>query len=140
MIDSLLDWLIDRWLIDWHIQYTCYLQFSQFSIPNNECAIFSWHWIACYLTAFWRHFGFFSGKYIPNSEWFLVSIDAVRNEVKYVCCSEVYPDVTFSFKVKRRSLFYLCNLIFPMTIIGMLTMLSFLLPAESGECYNLSFW
>ena len=53
--------------------------------------------------------------------------------MKYVCCVEKYPDVTYTVMVKRRSLFYLSNLIFPMTMIGMLTMLSFLLPAESGE-------
>lgn len=71
-------------------------------------------------------------KYLKNAEWELVGIPAARNTMKYKCCSELYPDVTYTVIVKRRSLFYLCNLIFPMTIIGMLTMLSFLLPAESG--------
>ena len=72
-------------------------------------------------------------KYLPNAEWQLDGIPAKRHEVKYKCCVELYPDVTYTVIVKRRSLFYLSNLIFPMTMIGMLTMLSFLLPAESGE-------
>eukprot|EP00794_Sanderia_malayensis_P009918 gene9918-10935_t len=77
-------------------------------------------------------------KYLPNAEWLMVGIPAKRNEVKYICCPELYPDVTYTVIVKRRSLFYLCNLIFPMTMIGMLTMLSFLLPAESGERISLA--
>ncbi|XP_047139412.1 neuronal acetylcholine receptor subunit alpha-2 isoform X1 [Hydra vulgaris] len=77
-------------------------------------------------------------KYSNNSEWYLLSAKAVRNEEKYFCCPELYPDVTFTIIIARRSLFYLCNLIFPMTIIGMLTMLSFLLPAESGERVSLA--
>eukprot|EP00795_Rhopilema_esculentum_P006153 gene6153-11546_t len=77
-------------------------------------------------------------KYLPNAEWHLDGIPARRNLEEYSCCPEKYPDVTFTVEVRRRSLFYLCNLIFPMTIIGMLTMLSFLLPAESGERISLA--
>jgi len=62
----------------------------------------------------------------------------MRNEIIYFCCPEPYPDVTFTLILKRRSLFYLINLIFPMIVIGMLTMLSFLLPAESGERISLA--
>jgi len=56
-----------------------------------------------------------------------------RNVVKYSCCPEPFPDVTVTLTLKRRSLFYLLNLIFPMVVISMLTMLSFYLPAESGK-------
>jgi len=78
-------------------------------------------------------------KYSPNSEWQLNSARAVRNEVEYICCKGIkFPDVTYTIEISRRSLFYLCNLIFPMIIIGMLTMLSFLLPAESGERISLA--
>ena len=75
----------------------------------------------------------FSEDYATNSEWYLVGVPANRYERSYACCPELYPDVTYTVIVKRRSLFFLCNLIFPMTMIGMLTMLSFLLPAESGK-------
>ncbi|XP_066935795.1 CHRNA7-FAM7A fusion protein-like [Clytia hemisphaerica] len=63
----------------------------------------------------------------------------MRHDIEYPCCKdEFYPDITFHIVIARRSLFYLCNLIFPMTVIGMLTMLSFLLPAESGERISLA--
>eukprot|EP00112_Aurelia_sp_Birch-Aquarium-sp1_P013351 Seg2831.3 transcript_id=Seg2831.3/GoldUCD/mRNA.D3Y31 product="Neuronal acetylcholine receptor subunit alpha-7" protein_id=Seg2831.3/GoldUCD/D3Y31 len=76
--------------------------------------------------------------YLPNAEWSLVGIPAEENTKFYQCCKEPFLDVTYTVIVKRRSLFYLCNLIFPMTIIGMLTMLAFLLPAESGERISLA--
>ena len=79
----------------------------------------------------------FLEKYLPNAEWKLISIPAVRNELTYECCAGKYPDITFTVIVKRRSLFHLINLIFPMIMISMLTMLSFLLPAESGEDLSL---
>ena len=75
----------------------------------------------------------FTGMFLPNAEWLLVAVPAVRNEIKYFCCPEPYPDVTFTVVIKRRTLFYLTNLILPMVIISVLTMLAFLLPAESGE-------
>jgi len=77
-------------------------------------------------------------KFLPNAEWRLVAVPAVRNEVKYFCCPETYPDVTYTFRIKRRSLFYLTNLIFPMVMMCALTILSFLLPAESGERISLA--
>ena len=72
------------------------------------------------------------GQYTGNAEFQLEGVPAVLNRVKYFCCPELYPDVTFTVIVKRRSLFYMCNLVFPMGILGILTLLSFLLPAESG--------
>lgn len=77
-----------------------------------------------------------TAKFLLNAEWRLMSVPAVRNEVKYFCCPESYPDVTYTFIIKRRSLFYLTNLIFPMVLMCALTTLSFLLPAESGISYT----
>ena len=86
----------------------------------------------CYVFSFLHPLRHFSAKFSENSEWQLRSASCTRNELKYPCCKEKYPDVTYTIVIARRSLFYLCNLIFPMTVIGMLTILSFLLPAESG--------
>lgn len=81
-----------------------------------------------------RYFDFILGMYSNNSEWFLANASCIRSDKEYVCCpGQLFPDVSFYITIARRSLFYLLNLIFPMTIIGMLTMCSFLLPAESGK-------
>ena len=72
-------------------------------------------------------------SYTNHTEWYLESGTFKRNVVKYACCPEPFPDVTITLVLRRRSLFYLLNLIFPMVVISMLTMLSFYLPAESGK-------
>merc|ERR1712159_777936 len=46
------------------------------------------------------------GMYSKNSEWELKSANAERHEKKYVCCPELFPDVTFTITIARRSLFY----------------------------------
>ena len=38
-------------------------------------------------------------NYIPNSEWTLVRMHVTRNVVIYSCCSEPYPDITYTVHV-----------------------------------------
>ena len=72
-------------------------------------------------------------SYIESAEWDLVAVPAVRNVVKYFCCVEPFPDVTYTIIIQRRSLFYMMNLILPLVIITVLINVSFVLPAESGK-------
>ena len=37
-------------------------------------------------------------NYVVNGEWELLSIKIVRNVVRYACCEEPFPDVTFYVK------------------------------------------
>ncbi|XP_047140450.1 neuronal acetylcholine receptor subunit alpha-3 isoform X1 [Hydra vulgaris] len=78
-------------------------------------------------------------KFANHTEWYLVSAGALRSEQKYICCPELYPDVTYTIELRRRSLFYVCNLIFPLIVISLLPILSFILPASSGERISLVF-
>ena len=64
-------------------------------------------------------------------------ISAQRNEMKYACCPELYPDVTFTIHMRRGSLFYVINLIAPCFLIFLISFLGFFLPVESGEKVNL---
>jgi len=64
-------------------------------------------------------------------------ISAKRNEMRYACCPELYPDVTFTIHMRRGSLFYLVNLIAPCFLIFLISFLGFFLPVESGEKVNL---
>ncbi|KAM7450867.1 hypothetical protein ABFA07_001558 [Porites harrisoni] len=78
------------------------------------------------------------GNYIESAEWDLVGVPSVRNVLKYFCCEEPFPDVTFTLIIRRRSLFYMMNLILPLVIITVLINVSFILPAESGERISLT--
>ncbi|XP_038567315.1 neuronal acetylcholine receptor subunit alpha-7-like isoform X5 [Micropterus salmoides] len=75
--------------------------------------------------------------YMPNGEWDLVEVPGGRHEVFYDCCAEPYPDVTFVVTLRRRTLFYALNLLIPCVLLSSMTLLVFLLPANSGEKISL---
>ena len=66
-----------------------------------------------------------------------MSVPAYRNVKSYPCCPEVYPDITFKIRLRRKTLFYTVNLIVPCVGISFLTVLTFYLPSDSGEKISL---
>lgn len=71
--------------------------------------------------------------YMSNGEWELLGVPGDRHEIFYECCTEPYSDVTFVVTLRRRTLFYALNLLVPCVLISSLTLLLFILPAQSGE-------
>ena len=65
---------------------------------------------------------------------------AQRNEVIYDCCPEPYLDITYTFKIRRRTLYYFFNLIVPCLLIASMAVLGFTLPPDSGEKLGLCEW
>lgn len=57
-----------------------------------------------------------------------------RSEVVYDCCpDDPYPYVTYTFKIKRRVLYYMFNIVFPCLWLAILSVMTFWLPPDSGE-------
>ncbi|CAI5691950.1 neuronal acetylcholine receptor subunit alpha-10-like [Oreochromis aureus] len=75
--------------------------------------------------------------FVPNVEWEVLGMPAKKNVILYGCCSEPYPDITFSLHLKRRASFYIFNLLIPCMMISFLAPLGFYLPADSGEKVSL---
>ena len=72
-----------------------------------------------------------------NVEWEEVSFPAARNVEYYACCSEPYPDVTFTLKLRRKPTYYVNHIIIPSVLITVISLLGFILPVESGEKVSL---
>ena len=73
-------------------------------------------------------------NYVSNGEWELISIKTKRNVVYYGCCpNDPFPDVTFTIHIRRRTVYYLYNVICPCLMMSILTILTFCLPPDSGE-------
>ncbi|KAI0221860.1 Ligand-gated ion channel 4 [Lamellibrachia satsuma] len=72
-------------------------------------------------------------NYIHNNEWTLVKLHVVRNVEYYSCCSEPYPDVTYTIQMRRKPLFYVFNMILPCLLITLVALLGFYIPSDSGE-------
>merc|ERR1719429_49552 len=75
--------------------------------------------------------------YVTNGEWALIGVPATRNEVIYECCPEPYLDITFTIKIRRRTVYYFFNLIVPCVLIASMAVLGFTLPPDSGEKLSL---
>lgn len=75
--------------------------------------------------------------FVENVEWEMLGMPARRNVITYGCCSEPYPDVTYTLLLRRRASFYVFNLLVPCVMISFLAPLGFYLPADSGEKVSL---
>ncbi|XP_033750113.1 neuronal acetylcholine receptor subunit alpha-10-like [Pecten maximus] len=75
--------------------------------------------------------------YVEHNEWKLTGMPVERNVLYYACCEEPYPDVTFYINISRKSQFYVMTILFPCILTSVVAMLSFILPAESGEKVSL---
>uniref|UniRef100_A0A7E4UXN2 Neurotransmitter-gated ion-channel ligand-binding domain-containing protein n=1 Tax=Panagrellus redivivus TaxID=6233 RepID=A0A7E4UXN2_PANRE len=64
-----------------------------------------------------------------SAEWDLLSLTAARHSVLYAsCCGpEKYIDITYYFVLRRKTLFFTCNLIVPCFMISFLTTVVFYL-------------
>lgn len=71
--------------------------------------------------------------YHNSTEWDLLDVPAQKYVKYYTCCSEPYPDIKFNITIRRKTLFYTVNLIFPCVAICSVTLLVFYIPASSGE-------
>nr|XP_015196630.1 PREDICTED: neuronal acetylcholine receptor subunit alpha-10 isoform X2 [Lepisosteus oculatus]XP_015196631.1 PREDICTED: neuronal acetylcholine receptor subunit alpha-10 isoform X2 [Lepisosteus oculatus] len=75
--------------------------------------------------------------FVENVEWEVLGMPAKKSVILYGCCSDPYPDVTYTLNLKRRASFYVFNLLIPCVMISFLAPLGFYLPADSGEKVSL---
>ncbi|KAL1422278.1 hypothetical protein MTO96_022155 [Rhipicephalus appendiculatus] len=73
-------------------------------------------------------------NYMPNGEWELLEARMVRNVVYYPCCpDQPFPDITVVLVIRRKTLYYMYNVVLPCIMMSVLTLLVFCLPPDSGE-------
>ncbi|KAK6485909.1 neuronal acetylcholine receptor subunit alpha-10 [Huso huso] len=75
--------------------------------------------------------------FVENVEWEVLGMPSKKNVILYGCCSDPYPDITYTLLLKRRASFYIFNLLLPCVMISFLAPLGFYLPADSGEKVSL---
>ncbi|GMT30642.1 hypothetical protein PFISCL1PPCAC_21939, partial [Pristionchus fissidentatus] len=75
--------------------------------------------------------------YYPSVEWDILGVPGKRHEKRYPCCESPFIDLTYEIHLRRKTLFYTVNLIFPSVGISFLTALVFYLPSDGGEKISL---
>lgn len=98
-------------------------------VPNVEWEVSGCHSLENSLTA--------GSKLTLESFLKVLGMPAKKNVILYGCCSDPYPDITFTLHLKRRASFYIFNLLIPCMMISFLAPLGFYLPADSGEKVSL---
>ncbi|KAJ3614438.1 hypothetical protein NHX12_018011 [Muraenolepis orangiensis] len=135
------------------LRYNGEITWDSPAITKSSCVVdvsyFPFDWQQCNLTfGSWTYngnqvdicMGSNSGDlsdFVENVEWECHGMPAVRNVIMYGCCSDPYPDITYTLLLKRRSSFYIFNLLLPCFLISFLAPLGFYLPADSGEKVSL---
>nr|CAD2159579.1 unnamed protein product [Meloidogyne enterolobii] len=79
--------------------------------------------------------------YHPSLEWDLMSVSSSRHEQLYPgCCGQdFYIDITFRLVIRRKTLFFIVNLVIPCMLLAILTVFVFYIPAcEHKMTYSIS--
>ena len=76
-------------------------------------------------------------QYTVNGGWDLIATKTKRNVVNYACCKEPFPDVTFTIVLRRRTLYYIMNVVIPCLLLSGLSILGFWLPVGTSEKVSL---
>uniref|UniRef100_A0A1I8FHV8 Neur_chan_memb domain-containing protein n=1 Tax=Macrostomum lignano TaxID=282301 RepID=A0A1I8FHV8_9PLAT len=74
-------------------------------------------------------------------EWDVTDVPVQKNIRIYPCCPNLYPDLTFTIRIRRKTLFYTVNLIVPCVAISFLTTFVFYLPQRREDhSERVDFW
>ncbi|XP_029469262.1 neuronal acetylcholine receptor subunit alpha-4 isoform X2 [Rhinatrema bivittatum] len=114
---------------------SCSIDVTFFPFDQQNCTMKfgSWTYDKAKIDLISMHNNVDQLDYWESGEWIIVNAVGTYNTKKYECCTEIYPDITYYFIIRRLPLFYTINLIIPCLLISCLTVLVFYLPSECGE-------
>ncbi|CAH8552995.1 unnamed protein product [Schistosoma turkestanicum] len=117
------------------LRSTCKIDITYFPFDDQSCTMKfgSWTYDGWQVNVIKRHDEVDISNYVENGEWDLLKVVVERHEIFYPCCDEPYPDLRFTIYMRRRTLYYLFNIIFPCLWLTVLSLVSFWLPPDSGE-------
>lgn len=72
-------------------------------------------------------------NHVTNGEWDYQGVKISYAETHYGCCNEPVQEIIYEVKIKRKPLFFLLYMIFPVCAVVLLSLLSFVIPTDSGE-------
>ncbi|XP_061179319.1 neuronal acetylcholine receptor subunit alpha-7-like [Saccostrea echinata] len=107
----------------------CDIDISHYPFDKQTCNIIFKTWSytrwEINLTVSAEKVGFY--EFVPNSVWEVTSTDATFNLLSS------QTDVTFVINLRRKSLYYVLNLILPILLLNILNLFVFIIPADTGE-------
>ncbi|XP_030067864.1 neuronal acetylcholine receptor subunit alpha-4 [Microcaecilia unicolor] len=124
-----------KWMPPAIYKSSCSIDVTFFPFDQQNCTMKfgSWTYDKAKIDLISMHNNVDQLDYWESGEWIIVNAVGTYNIKKYECCTEIYPDITYYFIIRRLPLFYTINLIIPCLLISCLTVLVFYLPSECGE-------
>lgn len=125
------------WPVPVKLKSSCKVDIKYFPFDDQLCIlrfgswIYSGDWID--YTTMYNDTPVDLTTYVNNSEWLLLSISLKKNIRTHSCCPDTHPDMTFTLHIRRRTFYYIFNIIVPCSMLSVLTLLTFWLPPTSGE-------
>ncbi|VVC37839.1 Nicotinic acetylcholine receptor,Neurotransmitter-gated ion-channel, conserved [Cinara cedri] len=114
---------------------TCKIDITWFPFDDQNCEMKfgSWTYNGFQLDLVLKSDGGDLSDFTTNGEWYLLGMPGKKNQIMYACCPEPYVDITFTIRIRRRTLYYFFNLIVPCVLISSMALLGFTLPPDCGE-------
>ncbi|KAL4229438.1 Neuronal acetylcholine receptor subunit alpha-7 [Mactra antiquata] len=125
------------WPVPVKLKSSCKVDITYFPFDDQMCFLRFGSWI---YSGLWMDYDTMYGdrsielsSYVNNSEWDLLSVVLKKHSRTHTCCADSYPDLTYTLHVRRKTFYYIFNIIVPCIMLSILTLLTFWLPPTSGE-------
>ncbi|KAH3703110.1 hypothetical protein DPMN_078139 [Dreissena polymorpha] len=125
------------WPVPVKLKSSCKVDITYFPFDDQICFLKFGSWI--YSGAWMDYEKMYDDRaielstYVNNSEWDLLSVVLEKGFRMHSCCDDTYPDLTYTLQVRRKTFYYIFNIIVPCIMLSILTLLTFWLPPTSGE-------
>ncbi|RWS26207.1 nicotinic acetylcholine receptor alpha 5 subunit-like protein [Leptotrombidium deliense] len=121
------------------LRSTCPVDVTYFPFDDQTCImkLGSWIYNGLQVDLYNRTSEVDLSNYVQNGEWDLLETQIIRNVVYFPCCPEPFPDVKIVLVIRRKTLYYMYNIVLPCMMMSVLTLLVFCLPPDSGEKVSL---
>lgn len=123
------------WMVPVKIQTSCLVDVTNFPFDAQTCQLkfVSWTHDESEMVINIERKPIVNLSYLNSSQWILMDVERKTLHTLYPCCTTPYIDACFIFKLKRKSLYYMHNIIIPCIIQMIVILFTFFLPPDSGE-------
>ena len=124
-----------EWMVPVMLQSACKVDVAMFPFDIQSCKLVFTPWThnQLELDLLIENKEIFTKHYVESSEWKFLSVTKKVNSMIYTCCPTPFINMEYVFKLQRKSLYYIHNLITPCVMQMVIILSTFFLPLESGE-------
>jgi nicotinic acetylcholine receptor len=121
---------------------SCYLDVKYFPLDQQVCEMIFGSWVynsdELTLDYFENMRNVDLNDYVPSGTWDIIDVPASIEYYNETRSNKTKVQMVYRIKMRRKSLFYVVNIIIPTALISFLSVCVFYLPTDNGEKITLS--